>query len=223
METSPPRVLIVDDTQLFAEAIQSALERDGIQVVGVAGSSEEAKLALRKRRADLVLLDIGLPDELGDRLGREILLEHPGVKVVVVTALTDAQALRCSIEEGFHGFLTKDMPLVRFVASVRTILEGGTVPTKPLAGLARRSDSPEYQEVVLLADQLTAREREMLALLAAGVDGGEIARRLGISPHTVRTHVKSILAKLQVHSRLEAVAFSVRHGIVFVDGKRRYA
>jgi two-component system, NarL family, nitrate/nitrite response regulator NarL len=222
METSPPRVLIIDDNLLFAEAIQSALERDGIQVV-VAGSSAEGRVALRKRQPDLVLLDIGLPDELGERLGREILAEHPGVKVVVVTALTDAQARRCSMEEGFHGFLTKDMPLVTFVASVRTILDGGTLPAKPLAGLARRSDSPEHQQVMLLARQLTAREREMLALLAAGVDGGEIARRLGISPHTVRTHIKSILAKLQVHSRLEAVAFSVRHGIVSVDGKRRYA
>jgi two-component system nitrate/nitrite response regulator NarL len=144
-------------------------------------------------------------------LGREILEVHPAAKIVVVTSLEDQRALQEAVRFGFHGFLTKDTKLPQLVSAIREVLEGQLVVPHRLATRRRNGES---EEVTLLASQLTTREREVLALLASGANSSEIARALTVSPNTVRTHVQSILAKLQVHSRLEAVAFATRHHLL---------
>jgi two-component system nitrate/nitrite response regulator NarL len=143
--------------------------------------------------------------------GRRILEEHPEAKVVALTALLSPATVREAVRLGFHGYITKDTPVSRFASSLRAVLDGQVVFPRRLASALGR---PRDDGFDLLAAQLTARELEVLGLMAEGLSGTDIARKLGISTNTVRTHIQSILTKLQVHSRLEAVAFALRRGLV---------
>ena len=198
---------------LFAEAIQVALEDFGMSVVGVAASGEDAITAARQSHPDVILMDLALPDQSGLAAGQTILAEHPGSKILALTALSDQAVAHEAVRLGFRGYLTKDTSVAQFVDSVRSVVDGHLVMPHRLGPAAngRRED-----DAALLAAQLTPREREVLSLLVQGSDGRTVAKRLRISRNTVRTHVQSILTKLQVHSRLEAATFAVRHGIVDV-------
>ncbi len=220
-------VLIVDDHALFAEAIQMTLRDQGMRNVVIVTDPLAVPqiVADADRRPDVVLMDIGLPGESGLALGARIVRQFPQVKVLAVTGLSDPSLLREAMRVGFSGFLTKDTQVSRLVSSIRTVAEGEVVIPRNLArGVAATGGGRGYppamdEEAVLLASQLTEREREVLELLAEGATSARIADRLGISRNTVRTHVQSVLGKLGVHSRLEAAAFAVRHGLV--QPKRR--
>ncbi len=207
-------VLIVDDHRLFSEVIRSTLERMGMEVLESATTGSEGLDVARRERPDLVLVDIGLPDESGLLVGQRILEEMPETKVVAVTSLVDPRAVAEAVRLGFRGYVTKNTPVNQFVSSIRAVLDGNVIMPKHLARQAAGEKSPEEQQAAMLIAQLTDRERQVLQLLAEGMSGVQIAAQLSISPNTVRTHVQSILTKLQVHSRLEAAAFSVRHGLV---------
>lgn len=183
-------------------------------MVAVATTATEALESVDRERPDIVLVDIRLPDESGLDVGRKILERFPDVRVVAVTAITDVDVMREAIGMGFGGFLTKDTPVGDFVGHLEAILAGQVVVTGRLTQMKGKAPTPADDDAALLARQLTARELEVLALLAEGSSGPEIARRLTVSSNTVRTHIQNILTKLQVHSRLEAAAFAVRHGIV---------
>jgi DNA-binding NarL/FixJ family response regulator len=199
---------------LFAEAIRTALEDAALGPVHVTTAGHAALAHLEQHAADVVLLDIGLPDQSGFAVGAQILERWPGRRIIALTALDDPRAVDEAHGLGFSGFLTKDTPVIRFVDAVRTVLDGGDV--FPRGRLRRRRGGPG-RNAGLLVSQLTPREREVLGLLVEGADSAAIARRLGISRNTVRTHVQSILTKLQVHTRLEAATFAVRHGLVPVS------
>lgn len=207
------RVLIIDDHMLFAEAIRLTLEAHGITVVGIVNTVEEALPAVRRLRPDLALVDIGLPDGSGLTLGQRILQESE-TQVVVLSALEDPRAVREALRVGFQGYIVKSTPIARFVEAVEAVLGGEVVVPRTLAPRIAGMRSSEEEAVALLVDQLTPRELEVLELLVEGANGQSIARSLGISPNTVRTHVQNVLMKLQVNSRLEAATFAVRHGIV---------
>jgi two-component system nitrate/nitrite response regulator NarL len=213
-EDTPARVLIVDDHVLFAEAVRMALEANGFAVVGVVPTLEEGAEAVGRLAPDLVLLDIGLPDGSGIALGEAILREHPRTHVVALSALTDARTVREALQTGFHGYVVKDTPIARLVQSMKSVLAGEVVVPRAVSPRVAGMQTSEEEAVSLLVDQLTAREREVLALLVEGSSGKMIARALGISPNTVRTHVQNVLTKLQVSSRLEAATFAVRHRVV---------
>jgi DNA-binding NarL/FixJ family response regulator len=216
------RVLIVDDHALFSEALGPLLAQNGMEVLGIAGSGAEAMEAVRAMSPEVVLVDLALPDTPGLELGREILEERPGTKVLAVTGLDHSNLAREVLRAGFHGFLTKDTPLAQFITSVKAVMEGEVInlPRRSAARFAVGDD--EQRDAALLAGQLTPRELEVLEILVHGGSNADIARELVLSPNTVRTHVQSILTKLQVRSRLEAAAFAVRFGIVR-DGEREYA
>ena len=209
------RIVIVDDHMLFAQALAPALEADGLELVGVACDGAQAERLVTETRPDIVLVDIGLPDRSGLAVGSDILRLRPETKVVALTALTHPELVREALSLGFHGYLTKDMNVSRFLASLRAIDEGQVVVPRELARGAAGRPRGDWQ-IEILADQLTPREHQVLELVARAVTGHEIARHLSISDNTVRTHIQSILTKLQVHSRLEAAAFAIRHGIVDV-------
>jgi DNA-binding NarL/FixJ family response regulator len=197
---------------LFADAIRSTLDGLEIRVEAIAGSASEALDVLRSRPIEVVLLDLGLPDRSGLSLGVEILEEFPEMIVVIVSAVDDPRVIEEVVRLGFHGFLTKDTPVARFESAILAALAGQVViPRKRPRADGRFS---EAEHASLVAQQLTNRERTVLGLLVEGASGAEIAERLGISTNTVRTHVQSILSKLQVHSRLEAATYAVRHGLV---------
>jgi two-component system, NarL family, nitrate/nitrite response regulator NarL len=208
------RTLIVDDHTLFAEAVRATLQARGIQVVAVAANGAAALEAMASHRPDLVLMDLGLPDRSGLTVGAEIVEGWPGTKVVALTALDDPRAVKEAMRSGFHGYVMKDIPAAKFVDVVLATLGGQAVVPHRLAARAAGVRSSTERSVALMADQLTYRELDVLRLLAEGLPGDAIARKLGISRNTVRTHVQNVLTKLQVHSRLEAATFAVRHGIV---------
>jgi two-component system nitrate/nitrite response regulator NarL len=184
-------------------------------------NGRDAIAFLETERADVVLMDIGLPDRSGLAVGREILERWPETKLLAVTALDDGRAVDDALEAGFRGYLTKDTPVSRFISSMEAVAEGQVVlPHRLISAGHRRGTS---DGIALLVAQLTTREREVLSLLVEGADGGTIARRLGISRNTVRTHVQSILTKLQVHSRLEAATMAVRHHLVPLPSSAPYA
>jgi DNA-binding NarL/FixJ family response regulator len=193
----------------------------GLEVVGIVTTGADALDAARELEPDLVLIDVGLPDENGIAVGAKLVVEHPETRVVALTALADGDLVREALQAGFSGYITKDTQADMFVRAVQGVLDGQIVVPERLGKTAFEpaaveTSSLERSTAGLLARQLTPRELEVLEMLARGAGGGEIAQRLGVSPNTVRTHVQGILSKLQVHSRLEAAAFAVRHQLVKV-------
>jgi two-component system, NarL family, nitrate/nitrite response regulator NarL len=208
------RVLIVDDHTLFIDAIRPIVEGLGASDVVVATTGRAAVESARGREPDLVLVDIGLPDRSGLSVASEILAMFPDTHVVALTGLEDASLAREASRIGLKGYLSKDVSLDQFRSSLRAILRGARVKLMPGVREARaRPERGPKNMARMLASHLTRRERQVLALLVRGLSGADIAEELSISRNTVRTHIQSILTKLQVHSRLEAVAFATRHGI----------
>jgi two-component system nitrate/nitrite response regulator NarL len=198
--------------------MRSALEERSVDVIGIADTGADAIEATRRLRPDVVLMDVGLPDRSGIDVGAEIVAERPDAKVVALTALEDAQVAKDALGVGFRGYMTKGSRVSQVVTSLAAIMEGQTVMATNVAKVPKRSPDGDSMALVL-ASQLTERELEVLRLLARGTASRDISRRLRIAPNTVRTHVQSILAKLQVHSRLEAAAFAVRHRVVDVTDR----
>jgi two-component system nitrate/nitrite response regulator NarL len=213
VEPATPKVLMVEDHKLFTDAVGPALEDSGMEVIGTARDGAEAVAAVRRERPDVVLVDLGLPDVGGLELGRTLLELLPDATLLAVTALNDPGTVREALVAGFRGYVSKDLPLPRFIESVRAAMAGQVVvphSSPPVPAVVR---SPEERHAELLGRQLTSREFEVLGLLVEGATTTDMARRLSVSPNTIRTHVQNILDKLQVRSRLEAAAFAVRHGL----------
>ena len=185
-----------------------------MEVMGLATSGTEALETLDGESPDIVLVDIGLPDMSGLEVGKEIIRRYPEALVLAVTALNDPDVVGEAIRIGFHGYLTKDTPLPQFVKSIESAIEGQVVIPRRFARRAAGGMSPSEESAALLLKHLTARESQVLELLAKGASSNDIATELSVSANTVRSHVQNILTKLQVHSRLEAAAFAVKHGAV---------
>ena len=205
--------LIVDDHRLFAEAIMPSLEQLGMDVT-LATTGQEALDVVATSKIDLALVDLGLPDMKGIDVGARIVDMQPEATVLALTAIDDQRFVAPVLQAGFSGYLTKGLRITGLVSAITAALEGQLVTPGLSTGSSGASRTRTQQHVELLASTLTPREREVLAHLAQGETGQEIARGMSISVHTVRTHVQSILAKLQVHSRLEAAMFAVRHDLV---------
>jgi two-component system, NarL family, nitrate/nitrite response regulator NarL len=218
-------VLIIDDHKLFADALRSSLAQREIEVVGVATTAEMGLDVAKATEPSLVLCDLNLPDGDGILLGRSIMDELPGTRVLALTSRKDQQTITEVVTAGLTGYLSKDTPLAQVVDTIAKVKDGQELETPTAAPPKLRATISKEWNSELLARQLTEREIEVLRLLVEGADSTTIARNLSISSSTVRTHVQSILTKLQVRSRLAAVAFAVRHGIVDVRRQdvRRYA
>jgi two-component system, NarL family, nitrate/nitrite response regulator NarL len=214
------RVLVVDDHALFTDAILPTLRGMGWEVVDVVRRGDEAIETARRESPDVVMIDLGLPDMGGVDVGSRILADLPGTTVIALTGRRDDGAVKEVQAAGFHGFLTKDVPLPNFAEALSATLRGETVVFQR-PRVESRPVTQVDREAELLASQLTPREREVLALLVEGSDNLHIARQLGVSANTVRTHVQSILTKLGVRSRLQAAAFAVKHGVVSVGRSGR--
>jgi RNA polymerase sigma factor (sigma-70 family) len=204
------RVLLVEDQQLLADALVVVLADEGIEV-SVMCTGDEILDRLSEILPDLVLVDIGPPDRGGLEVGRRIFGDsYPKGRVVALTAMDAPGLMEEAIRRGFHTFLTKDTGKGEFVEGLRAIADGRSVRRPTNDGLPAR----ERHQIELLIEQLTPRELDVLSLLTGGATTSEIAESLSISRHTVRSHVQNILAKLQLHSRLEAAAFATRHQLV---------
>jgi DNA-binding NarL/FixJ family response regulator len=212
------RVQIVDKQVMFAEAIEVALRAQGVEDVSVSHTRDGALRALETMRSDVVLLGVGLPGLSGFLVGQEILQRWPDICVLLLTTLIDGDTVKAALQAGFRGVLTRDTDVNRMLVAMRRALTGeSVVPTR----LTDRSWSRrQADEASILIEQLTRREHQVLMLLAEGCDSDVVAKRLGIARNTVRTHVHSILGKLNVHTRLEAAAFAERYGMVEMSRER---
>jgi two-component system, NarL family, nitrate/nitrite response regulator NarL len=207
----PINVLIVDDERLFAEALSSVLGQDGIAVDRIVSSAVDAIEATRESTPDVVILIVEAPTHAELRAGQAIVDACPTSRVLVLATTLDRTHVQRVFRGGFHGCLSKDTSVAKLVRTLRTIASGTTFPR---VDVRSASSSGRRIEPTVLRPNLTPREHEVLQLIATGAAGRTIARRLGISENTVRTHSQSILVKLQVHSRLEAATLAIRTGLV---------
>ncbi len=213
---SPIRVLLVDDHQLLTDALAGLLGREAdIEVVGIAPTVREAKRAAREPM-DVVLMDYGLPDGTGVEATRAIKARWPSARVIMLTAVTDDETVLEAIRAGADGYLTKDRASEEVVNAVRAAHAGEILlPRAVVYEIAERVALTRRRQMVRRpVEQLTPRELEVLAALAEGLSSPEICDRLFIAQNTLRTHVQNIMNKLRVHSKLEAVAFALRHELV---------
>jgi DNA-binding NarL/FixJ family response regulator len=210
------RLLIVDDHDMFAESLRLALSaEEGFDVVGTASSLAQARNLVATTAPDVVLLDHRLPDGLGVESISDLKALRPAANIVVLTAAAEDSMLVTATEAGCAGFILKTSPLDELVTAVRAAAAGEiTVSSDLLARLLNRLHHQHQRP----SDELTAREREILQLIAEGLTNGAIASRLFISVNTVRNHVQSILAKLDAHSKLEALSIAIRDGVIDPPG-----
>lgn len=212
----PIRVLLVDDHRLLTDALaRSVADESDIEIVGIAATVAEAK-AIARDRLDVVLMDYRLPDGTGADATRAIKARWPSAKVVMLTAQSDDETILESIHAGADGYLTKDRAVEEVVGAVRAAHAGDTLlPRSVIFGIARRVAASRDRALDRPPiDPLTPRELEVLRALAEGLSTADISERLFIAPNTLRTHVQNIMSKLHVHSKLEAVAFALRHRLV---------
>jgi len=203
------RILIVDDHPLTRDALAGLLAQNGFDVVGQAGSGAEAIEQAGKLRPDLVLLDLSMPEMSGLEALPRVRTAAPGAEVVVLTASEDEDSLLGAIRGGAAGYLLKSEPPERIVAFLRGVANGEAALSGPIArrllDQMREGGSGPRPVPDDVAKVLSARELEVLLLLDRHLGTDEIAQRLFISEHTVRSHVKSLLGKLGVSSRREAL------------------
>jgi DNA-binding NarL/FixJ family response regulator len=216
-------LLICDDHKILTDALATVvgLDPDLTLVADPVQTPDEAIAVVGERLPDVVLMDIvfkgeGMSGIDATRVVKEL---SPSTKVVIMTAHDDERLLVEAVEAGASGFLSKEdaageiLSAVKAAASGEVLIDPATL-TRLLAQVARERE--QQSAAMALLNDLTDREREILQLLAEGMRNDDIAAKLYISPQTVQTHVRNILGKLRVHSKLEAVAFAVKHGAITV-------
>lgn len=225
----PTTIAIIEDNPEFRQRFTDVIETEPeLALVGSAANGMQGRALIASIRADVYLIDLGLPDMDGTALIREALATHPGCDVLVITVFADDAHILASIEAGATGYLLKDSASADIVECIRTLVSGGS-PVSPLiarrilqkvrteqaaaaiAGVARPPPSPTAPVAV---STLTEREIQILGLLGKGLSYGEIGAALFISAHTVAQHIKNIYRKLAVHSRGEAVYAASKLGLV---------
>lgn len=214
-------LLICDDHRLLTETLTSVVGNDpGIRLLPPVHTSEAAVELAREQQPTVVLMDIEFKGSMsGIEATRLIKQISPETQVVVMTAHEDERLLVDAVEAGASGFLRKTEGVEQLLEAIRAAAAGEILVDR--VALARllpqvARDRERRRDAQLLLSQLTDREREILTLLSEGLRNDDIASRLYISPQTVQTHVRNLLGKLGVHSKLEAVAFAVRNGAISV-------
>jgi len=217
-------LLLCDDHKVLTDALATVVGLDdGLMLVAPpVHSAEEAIRLAEEHLPDVVLMDIVFKGGgmSGIEATRRIKEASPSTNVVIMTAHDDDRLLVEAVEAGASGFLSKDEAAEDLLAAAKSAADGEVLidPATLTRLLARVSRQRQEERAALrLLGDLTEREREILRLLAKGMRNDDIAKELFISPQTVQTHVRNILGKLRVHSKLEAVAFAVRHGAIEVS------
>jgi len=209
------RILIIDDHALFRVGLEGLLERRGIEVVAAVGDGREAVQLVAEHKPDIVLLDMRMPYMNGLEVLRTLRAEGMQMPIVMLTTSTDERDLVESLRSGANGYLLKDMEPDELVSALRDSVAGKTVVAKDMTTVLAKVVQGESISASRATpfSELTPREREILCHLAEGRSNKVIARHLGISDGTVKLHVKAVLRKLGVHSRVEAAVIAVEQSL----------
>lgn len=209
------KIVIVDDHVLFREGLAAIIRSESdIEIVGQAGSVQEAIATVQALKPDMVLMDFGLPDGTGAEATRAILRAHPECKVVFLTMSEEDEDLIAAIRSGAKGYLLKNMRPSKLVSSLRSVQQGESAVSRSMTlrlmeELARTKEPARTEDPTL-----TRRELEVLRELAGGLSNQEIADRLYIAENTVKYHVHSILEKLGLSDRRDAATYAREHGLL---------
>lgn len=208
-----PDIVLADGHKVFLDALSAVLSRSGYDVAATASTRAEVFEQVRAVKPAVCIIESQFSDGDGIEALEEVLAVSPTTKVVVLTADDEPKNLRRALEFGAAGYVHKARGVAALIDVLRRVTDGeivveGTFSSPPTSG-PQKSD-----QLRLLASYLTPRELECLALLAAGSGTAVIARRLGVSSMTIRSHVQAVLTKLSVHSRLEAASLAIRYGLV---------
>jgi len=213
------RVAIVDDHDLVREGIRAILEKDpAFTVVGEAGDGQEAIRLVNQTHPDVVLMDVNLPGGIGGLEATEVILaDHQAVKIIILTQYEDREYIKRALRIGAHGYLLKRTVSHQLKEAIKAVQQGQRY-LHPLAAdelvdmvtSGRTLDEDDYE-------RLTRREKQVFKLLAEGKTSREIAKYLTISVKTAMTHRANVMAKLNVHSRVEVIKYAIRKGIIHLE------
>jgi two-component system nitrate/nitrite response regulator NarL len=211
------RVLLIDDHALFRFGLQELLERRGIEVVDAVGECDAGIRRVAETSPDVVLLDMRMPRLSGLEVLRRLRDADLNMPVAILTTSAEERDVIDSLQSGAQGYLLKDMEPDELITALEDIVAGKTVVAKELTGVLAKAVQGErrVEETSSAFAALTPREREILCHLAEGQSNKTIARALGISDGTVKLHVKAILRKLDVHSRVEAAVIAVEKSLCY--------
>jgi DNA-binding NarL/FixJ family response regulator len=218
----PARVLVVDDHRALAESLALAIDsQPDLDCVGTALTVADARRLATAEMPDILLIDVQLPDGDGIEIAGQLRAARPELRIVVLTGHTDVAVLARAATAGVCGFLPKESGVADVLSALRTARGGGMVvdgaTLSAVLDRVARLQRPQAQaeaQAPSEASDLTEREMEVLRAMGSGMDPQTIAVRLGVSVHTSRGHVKSILSKLESHSQLEAVVTAIRRGLL---------
>jgi two-component system nitrate/nitrite response regulator NarL len=209
------KTIIVDDHVLFREGLASIISSEpDIEIAGMAGTVQEAVELSQSVKPDVILMDFNLPDGTGAEASRLILEDHPECKVIFLTMSEKDEDLFAAIRSGARGYLLKNMRPQKLVAAIRSVQKGeaalSRLMTMHVMEELSRTEPTHYTEDVTI----TLREIDVLKAIAAGLSNQEISQQLYISENTVKSHVHSILEKLNLSDRKEAAEYARKHGLL---------
>jgi two-component system nitrate/nitrite response regulator NarL len=216
--------MVVDDHDLFRTGLRTLLQQEGFKAVDAATGTAALQTA-RSYRPEVVVMDVHMPDLSGIDAARMLLAEHPGIAILMLTVAADHDEILDAIAAGASGYLLKDAELPAIVAGIEAAAAGHSAIAPRVAPVVLRSvrggEAP--RRPVAACPELSPRERSVLALMVDGYQNAEIARRLYVSPSTVKNHVSHVFEKLGVRSRIEAATLAVTNDLVDFSDQRNAA
>jgi DNA-binding NarL/FixJ family response regulator len=204
----PLRLVLIEDHQALREGLELLLGREGIEVLGTAGSVAEGRQLVEDLDPDVALIDIRLGDDSGIELTADLIDADPERRIMLYTGSSEIDLLISGLDSGARGYALKDGAPSELTTALTTVAGGGTYvdPRLHSALLSRRAT--QQQKV------LSKREREIMELLSQGLTGEQVAERLFLSPETIKTHIRNAMNKLEANTRVHAIAIALREGFI---------
>jgi DNA-binding NarL/FixJ family response regulator len=204
----PLRLVLIEDHQALREGLELLLGREGIEVLGTAGTAQEGRELVERLDPDVALIDIRLGEDSGIDLTAELIDADPERRIMLYTGSSEIDLLISGLDSGARGYALKEGTPSELTAALATVGGGGTYvdPRLHSSLLSRRATQTQKS--------LSKREREIMDLLAQGLTGEQVAERLFLSPETIKTHIRNAMNKLEANTRVHAIAIALREGFI---------